>query len=193
MKLLLLGKQSENLFDFLIGLGNVVEQTENKLTLTEVNEYSPDFIISYGYRHIIKEEIVSCYKNKIINLHISYLPWNKGADPNLWSFLKNTTKGVTLHYIDTGLDTGDIITQKSIEFNSKETLKSSYETLCHEIELLFKETWTLIIENKILPIQQVGKGSYHRSKDKEYYLNLLTEGWNTPVNNLIGRALNKGE
>lgn len=46
-----------------------------------------------------------------MNLHISYLPWNKGADPNFWSCIDGTPAGVTLHHIDAGVDTGDIIAQ----------------------------------------------------------------------------------
>ena len=52
---------------------------------------------------------------RAINLHISYLPWNRGADPNLWSAV-GMPKGVTIHYINDGFDTGDILFQKAILF-----------------------------------------------------------------------------
>ena len=45
-----------------------------------------DLIISFGYKHIIKKEVISNSNIPIINLHISYLPWNKGAHLNFWSF-----------------------------------------------------------------------------------------------------------
>ena len=65
-------------------------------------------------------------------MHISLLPWNRGYHPNIWSFLEDTPKGVTIHYINEGIDTGDIIVQKEIVIDEdKETLKSSYEIL-HE-------------------------------------------------------------
>ena len=53
----------------------------------------------------------------------------EGQDPNLWSFIEDTPKGVTIHEIDEGIDTGDIIFQKEIVLNSNETLASSYEKL----------------------------------------------------------------
>ena len=56
-------------------------------------------------------------KNNIINLHISYLPYNRGAHPNFWSFVENTPSGVSIHQVDSGIDTGKIVIQKQINFN----------------------------------------------------------------------------
>ena len=73
------------------------------------------------------------YQNikKIINLHISYLPYNKGAHPNFWSFADNTPSGVTIHEVNENLDSGNIIFQKKIEFdilNNKKNLISKKHT-----------------------------------------------------------------
>ena len=65
-----------------------------------VKKINPNFIISYNYRFIFKQEIVNYVKNNIINLNISLLPWNRGAYPNVWSFLEDAPKGVTIHIID---------------------------------------------------------------------------------------------
>jgi len=73
--------------------------------------------------------------NRAINLHPSLLPWNRGAHSNFWSFLEDTPKGVTIHIIDEGIDTGDILLQKKIKFDqSKETLRSSYGRLQQELQ-----------------------------------------------------------
>ena len=94
---------------FLSERGKVI-WTKEKFTLENVSKY--DWIISYGYRHLISEEIIKYLKNPIINLHISYLPFNRGAHPNYWSFKEKTIKGVTIHFIDSGIDTGPILIQK---------------------------------------------------------------------------------
>ena len=118
------------------------------------------------------------------------MPWNRGADPNLWSFLEDTPKGVTVHYLDSGIDTGDILVQKSIEFfSSEETLKTSYEKLSQAACILFKESWLDIREGKLLSIPQPQGGSYHRLQDRLAYEYLLTQGWDTPVHQLKGKAL----
>ncbi|MBZ4672986.1 MAG: formyl transferase domain protein [Deferribacteraceae bacterium] len=132
-----------------------------------------DFIISYNYKYIIPENIIKMYENKIINLHISFLPYNRGAHPNVWSFLEDTPKGVTIHYIDEGIDTGDIIVQKELYFDEKnETFKTSYEKLNIEIQNLFKLNWDKIKNDKIVPVKQNNQiATYHTRKD----LNILLE------------------
>ncbi len=139
-------------------------------------------MVSYGYRHIIRKNILDIFQGKAINLHISYLPWNRGADPNFWSFVEDTPKGVTIHYLDEGVDTGDIIYQKEMEFDlSRETLATSYEKLQAEIQDLFKKNWLNIKSVNNQRRKQVGKGSAHKIKDKEALSHLLTDGWDTPV------------
>ena len=68
-----------------------------------------DFIVSFGYRKIINYSILSQFKKPIINLHMSYLPFNRGSHPNFWSFIDNTPKGVTIHEVSKGIDDGNII------------------------------------------------------------------------------------
>lgn len=187
MKILYLGPAKLHIIEFLKSFGDEVIQVEHKINdVSEVNEY--DFIISYGYRHIIKKQIVDKFYRRSINLHIAYLPWNKGADPNLWSFLEDTPKGVTIHYIDEGLDTGDIIAQKIVEFSNDETLRTSYEKLIIEIEQLFMANWLDIKNGKIIPKNQLNKGTSHKKNDKLKWEHLLIKGWDTPIIELIGKA-----
>ena len=159
----------------------MVFQTQEKINFN-IDQF--DWVVSYGYSHIIKQDMIDKAKNPIINLHISYLPFNKGADPNFWSWLENTLKGVTIHQIDKGIDTGDILIQKEVKFKGDETLSSSYEILKEEIENLFIESFDNIIKGCILPKKQNGKGTFHLKKDLNKYKYLLTQDWNTPVNQI---------
>ena len=131
------------------------------LSLKYLKKINPDMIISYNYRHLINKNILNKYK--IINLHISYLPFNRGAHPNIWSHIDNTPSGVSIHYINEGIDTGDIIIQKKIILNENMTLKQSYKKLHFHIQLLFKK-WFLYKKNK-KPKKQTKKGTFHLSKD----------------------------
>jgi len=84
-------------------------------------------LVSYRYKYIIPPQVLADFHPKFrLNLHISYLPWNKGADPNLWSFIDNTLKGVTIHSLDNGLDTGDIAFQKRMFFSPNDTLATMF-------------------------------------------------------------------
>ena len=140
-------------------------------------------MISYNYKYIIKEDVLNLLSVKAINLHISFLPWNRGAHPNFWSFAEDSPKGVTIHLMDKGIDTGNILIQKKIFIDEKkETLKSSYEILHREIQDLFKSYWQEIKKGKIKPEKQKERGSIHYKKDLEKFEQILsTKGWDISV------------
>lgn len=165
---------------------------ESRLSKDEVLYYKPELIISYSYKYIIKDDVLNIMNRKIINLHISLLPWNRGAHPNLWSFLDNTPKGVTIHLIDRGIDTGDILLQKEIKIDEmRETLRSSYVILHKEIQQLFMDNWNKIKNFQIVPKPQPNGGSVHYKKDFEKIRYILgNEGWDIPIFELKRRFKN---
>ncbi len=157
-----------------------VEQTQKKIDLNTAKKFNS--IISFGYNHIIDQNIVDNLKYPIINLHISFLPYNKGAHPNFWSFAENTPSGVTIHQVDRGIDTGKIIYQKKIDFElfkNKQTLTFSktYKVLIDEIENLFLVNIEDIVNLKFNSTEQIGKGSYHNKKD----LPKLLKNWDQNI------------
>ena len=140
----------------------VVEHSKKKIK----NFSGYDLVISFGYKHILSKEAIATSDCEIINLHISYLPWNRGAHPNFWSFYEDTVKGVTIHLINEGIDKGDILYQKKMIFNSKNyTFSETYEILKKEIELLFISNMKDILNKTYSTYPQIGKGSFHRKKD----------------------------
>lgn len=190
MNVLLLGEKAALLGEHLEKNGHVVIHENDRLLVEDT--IATDFIISFGYKFILSREIVTMFRHKIINLHISYLPFNRGADPNLWSFLENTPKGVTIHEIDESIDTGNILLQKSVTFSENDTLKTSYDKLIHEIVSLFTDNSEKILNREIVPLPQTTTGTYHQKADKTKYLYLLSKlGHNTPVSEIAGKALDK--
>jgi len=187
MIILFLGSLNNKLVDFLKQSGNEVHVSEEKITSETLKDLEVEWIISYGYRHIISKEVIDLIYPKIINLHVSYLPWNRGADPNLWSFIEDSPKGVSIHLVDEGLDTGDILIQKEVEFEDLEmqTLSSTYLILKNEIEILFMVNWEKISTQKIEAKAQLGNGSYHKSSLKNKILELLKNGYESKVIDLI--------
>ena len=108
--------------------GEHVVYKEVKITLDDLDAICPDLIVSYNYKYLLTTDVIRRVHGKAINLHISFLPYNKGYHPYVWSFLENTPKGVSIHYIDEGIDSGDIIVQEMIYIDEeKETLKSGYK------------------------------------------------------------------
>ncbi len=188
MNILILGPERSAIKSFISSIGDTVRFTEDKLTANSKQVEWSDFLISYGYRYIVKTDVLDLFPQKAINLHISYLPWNRGADPNLWSFLDDTPKGVTIHYLEKGLDTGAILAQKEIVHHPDDTLRTSYERLAEIIELLFIQVWPDIRAGRQKAIPQPQGGTSHRLRDSKAYEQLLTQAWDTPVADLIGIA-----
>ena len=191
MNVLVLGIKQSPLTPVIEESGCRVIETIDPIDTDYLRRHAIDYVVSYRYRHIIKQDLLDFVAGKIVNLHISLLPWNKGADPNLWSFLEDTSKGVTIHFIDKGIDSGDIIAQNELFFDPDvETLGSTYEKLNSEIVRLFKDVWPRIRAGRAVGIKQLPGGALHMSKDKERFGYLLEkQGWNTPVKELIGKAL----
>lgn len=191
MRILFLSSDINPLVSFLESNGEDVILITEKVTDQDIICIDPEFIISYNYRSIIKKPIIDRYNNSIINLHISLLPWNRGAHPNFWSFWDNTPKGITIHYMDEGIDTGDIIAQKELFFDDGETLKSTYEILHKEIQQLFIDNWTSIKSHQNKRITQKGKGTYHSTKDIELHWNKIVKkgGWDISIKELMSLKL----
>ena len=193
MNILFLGPECSSIQRALEQSGHFFWRTEEHISPEFIIKNNFSFAISYRYRNIIKKDIIDIFNGRLINLHISLLPWNKGADPNLWSWLEDTPKGVTIHKIDEGLDTGDILLQQQIFFDEeKETLRTSYEKLSSAIENLFINNMKEILTCSIIGMPKQEKGTLHFSKDKEQYSELYNKLlWDTPVRNLIGKAEKK--
>lgn len=159
---------TEALYRWLKQREPAVYKVENKLTPEMVEQLAPSFIVSFNYRHLIPEEVLRLMPGRIINLHTSFLPFNRGSAPNFFSFWDNTPKGVTIHLMDKGLDTGDILCQREIVFDEEqETFASSYDKLLEAIQELFQINWEQIKTGKIVPHSQTGEGTFHRKRELE--------------------------
>jgi len=189
MTVLQLGPCRRDLIEYMESFGDEVKNTEQKLSGDSEILDGVDLVVSYGYRHILKKNVLNRFPRRIINLHISLLPFNRGTDPNLWSFLEDTPKGVTIHYIAEGVDTGDVLAQQGVTFPPDATLRSTYEELSRATEDLFREVWPEIRSGRRRSFPQPEGGSCHRMRDRARFEHLLTQGWDTPVAQLTGKAL----
>ncbi|MQF67090.1 hypothetical protein FIM07_01440 [SAR202 cluster bacterium AD-802-F09_MRT_200m] len=186
LNILVLGPDGRNksIIEFLKARGNDVSSTTEEVTVGSLQQANIEFMISSGYAPILKEPVVSVYRHRIINLHISYLPYGKGIAPNFWSFFEGTPNGVTIHFINAGIDSGEIICQKRVEFHPDDTLETSHTMLMKTLETFFMDQWQSLIDNDFKPVSQVNlveKGTYHNRLESEGFLDLLPQRWQTPV------------
>jgi len=173
---------------------NVLLIQQEKITLDFLRAAKIDEVVSYGYRHILAKEVVTAFRKKIINLHISYLPYNRGASPNLWSVIEDTTPGVSIHYIDEGIDTGDILCQDKIELDYHyDTLRTSYKKLIEQMEFLYMDMIPPFGRNWSVQ-KQKHKGTYHSITQTNKLLEelKLSNGWDTKISEVSEKAIALG-
>lgn len=125
-----------------------------------------ELLLSVGFGYILKPEALRVPPRGCLNLHISYLPYGRGSNPNVWSIVENAPAGVTLHHIDSGIDTGDIVAQRRVEISWEDNGGTLYEKLMKAAYDLFVEAWPDIVEGRAVPCKQLpGAGSFHRDRD----------------------------
>jgi methionyl-tRNA formyltransferase len=134
--------------------------------LDQVRKLKADLAISVLFAYVLNADFIHLFPQGCINLHPALLPHNRGRFPNIWSIVSKTPAGVSLHYIDEGIDTGDLIAQKEVEVKITDTGESLYRRLELEGLELFKATWPSIrAGTSVRTPQPKGAGSYHRASD----------------------------
>ena len=107
------------------------EKVKNNVEfIDEIKKFQPDVICVVAYGKILPKEILEIAKYGCINVHGSLLPQYRGAAPIQWAVLNGDKKtGVTTMYMDTGMDTGDMILKEEIEIGEDETTGEVWEKL----------------------------------------------------------------
>jgi len=168
---------------FLESRGHNILKWHKKITLDFIINNNVEFIVSDRARTLIKSDIIDFLPNKIINLHPGFLPWNRGYYPLYFSIKDKYPSGNTIHYIDSGIDTGDIIVQKEIKFTSQDTYRTAYNKMRDDMIEMFKKTWPLIELGKNNRKTQQGDFSHYWKRDFDGEFEKLSLGWDTPLNN----------
>ena len=83
------------------------------MTVEKVKSLNPELILVVGYRKLFHQEILDIPKFGIIGLHASILPHLRGQAPLNWAIINGDLEaGITMFFMDRGIDSGDIIAQK---------------------------------------------------------------------------------
>jgi len=96
MKILFLSNNeiTDALFHWLAAEKENVMYYNKKISADDILKWDIEFIISYNYCFLLKDEVIQLLPHKVINLHTSYLPWNRGASPNIWALTRGWIQAI---------------------------------------------------------------------------------------------------
>lgn len=128
-----------------LGIETLVFQPKNfshkeayeKMIVQRLEALDVDWLILAGYMRLLGETMLEAYQGKILNVHPSLLPSFPGKDAIGQALeAKVTETGVTIHFVDEGMDTGPIIQQESVDVtpdDDRESLQRKIQKIEHEL------------------------------------------------------------
>jgi len=123
--------------------------------IEKVKSYSCDLFVSMSFNQIFRKEILGIPRLKTINCHAGKLPFYRGRNILNWALINDEKEfGITVHFIDEGIDTGDIILQRTYPITDNDNYKTLLETSYQECADILYDAIKLIQEDKIKPISQ---------------------------------------
>ncbi len=155
------GNVYESVYDFsILNNLNVIRSNGNSsLTFNFINQLRPDLIWITDFRYIIPESVIQLSLFGAVNIHPSLLPKYRGRAAINWALINGEPEfGLTVHFVDNGVDTGDIIRQISIPI---------YET--DYIEDLLNRSYPLYYSITYEVINMFLSNSINRVPQKELY------------------------
>lgn len=139
--------------------------------IKEIISIEPDVIFSIYYRKILPPVLIDLPALGCINIHPSMLPFYRGPVPTAWAIQNGEQQfGITVHLMDSGIDTGPILIQESYEIMQNET---GYELYTRAMKLGVKmlvDNFEYIVNPKRLLKPQKGIGSYFGKKNGKCFI-----------------------
>jgi methionyl-tRNA formyltransferase len=147
------GDQGESIkdiaFRYYLPLYQPPENVNDHKFIEVLRKLKPDLFISMYFGRLFSPELLDVPKLGCINMHPSLLPKGRGQGPSTWPIVYGDTEtGQTIHYLDEGIDSGDIIAQRAIPIDPGDT-SSTLGTKLEDLGFkLFTEMWPLIASGK---------------------------------------------
>jgi len=140
---------------------NINVITENEMSYETIQKFSPELSIVVSFGKIIPKNIIDLHKIGMLNVHFSLLPKYRGAAPIHYTLLNGEKEsGVTIFWIDEGMDTGDIFVQERLEVYEEDDYYSLSEKLVKLGCGLLETVIDRIMKGDIVKIKQKGEPSY---------------------------------
>jgi len=150
-----------------------------------------------GVELVIKDKYPLHLEEKIFELGINiitfapgYMPYNKGANSNLWSIIDDTPKGGSIYYMRDKFDYKSsypvyLIKRFIVDLSPNETLGTSFEKIYKQIYYHFNLVWPQILTNQVDEVKfEKNEGSFHSKEDSTAFLQSLEKGYDTKISDI---------
>ena len=117
---------------------------------------------------LLREGVFSIPKNGCVNIHTGLVTHYRGVDSTLWAMHDDRPDlvGATLHYIDKSIDTGSVISMKTVNISGDDTLDTLFYKSCQVGFDLLSQNFDDIMHNKVRKSITENKGKLYQSKDR---------------------------
>ena len=149
-----------NKVDYILGNFNIpkielVKNINHEDSVINISSYQPDLLISILGNQIFKEQIFNLAPKGCLNLHTALLPKYRGLMPTFWVLKNNETHtGVSVFFVDKGIDSGPIIVQEKVEIGNRtqeqliiHTKMIGMNCILKSIDLIYNDNFELIENN----------------------------------------------
>jgi methionyl-tRNA formyltransferase len=117
---------------------------------------------------LIRQPLIDLPKHGFVNTHPSLLPHNRGKHYNFWALVEQAPFGVSLHFVDPGIDSGDVIAQREIPYDWEDTGETLYFKAQAAMVRLFIDSYPHIRGLQIdRRAQDPSLGSFHLGKEMD--------------------------
>lgn len=135
--------------------------------LERLRAWRPELGFSMLYADLLRDDCLALFADGVLNVHPSLLPWGRGEYPNVWAIVERSPAGASLHFIDRGIDTGDLVDQVEVRVESWDTGASLYGRLEEACLTLIERHAEGFVTGRFPRHAQPTGGSFHRRRDVE--------------------------
>lgn len=119
--------------------------------VSHLQEHGVEFVCLAGYMRLIGSTLLNAYEGRIVNIHPSLLPAFPGLDAVGQALEAGVSEtGVTIHYVDAGMDTGPIIAQEKVLMEATDTREDVFRKIQEIEHNLYPQTVKQIMETKVV-------------------------------------------
>ncbi|HMD47298.1 MAG TPA: formyltransferase family protein [Acidimicrobiales bacterium] len=126
----------------------------------QVAAIGPECLLSVLFGFRLPAAWLAVASWRALNLHPGLLPYNAGANPNVWPIVDGTPAGTTLHVMTSAVDAGPVLAQREVPVLGADTAATLYDRLMTASFDLFTQVWPGV--ERLVPVDQAPGGTFHR-------------------------------